>query len=138
MSNPWLQVPASNYERHMGSPEIAQLQFLARTFQEILRQYDSLSLALLGCATGNGLEYVDPQVTKQVTAVDLNPAYLLAYFAIKSPKLQYWNRGGVRRNRFKIPTQIKIGCGGYESGIDPQARKWSKRGINARVLPAKA
>src|SRR5258706_2829717 len=76
MNNPWLQIPASDYEGHMSSPNIAQQQFLAQTFQEALSKYDSTFIAYLGCTTGNGLEFVNSDVTKKVTAIDLNPKYL--------------------------------------------------------------
>ncbi len=76
MNNPWLQIPASDYEGHMGSPDIGQLQFLARTFQESLIKYDASAIALLGCATGNGLEYINSEVTGKLTAIDINPEYL--------------------------------------------------------------
>jgi precorrin-6B methylase 2 len=76
MHNPWLHIPASDYEGHMSSPHIAQQQFLAQTFQETLNTYDSRFIAYLGCTTGNGLEFVNSDVTKQVTAIDLNPKYL--------------------------------------------------------------
>jgi SAM-dependent methyltransferase len=76
MNNPWLQIPASDYEGHMSSPNIAQQQFLAQTFQEALSKHDSIYLAYLGCTTGNGLEYVNSNITKKVTAIDLNPEYL--------------------------------------------------------------
>jgi len=76
MNNPWLQIPASDYEGHMSSPEIAQQQFLAQTFQEALCKYDSTFLAYLGCTTGNGLDFVNSDVTQKVTAIDLNPKYL--------------------------------------------------------------
>jgi len=45
MTNPWLQIPASDYEGHMGSPEVAQLTLLAQTFKEALNKYDSKSMA---------------------------------------------------------------------------------------------
>jgi ubiquinone/menaquinone biosynthesis C-methylase UbiE len=76
MNNPWLQIPAADYEGHMSSPEIAQQQFLARTFKESLGKYESSIIAMLGCTTGNGLEHVNPAVTKKITAVDLNSEYL--------------------------------------------------------------
>lgn len=76
MNNPWLEIPASDYEGHMSSPDIAQQQFLAQTFQEALRTYNSTFVALLGCTTGNGLEFVNSDVTRKVTAVDINPKYL--------------------------------------------------------------
>lgn len=65
MNNPWLQIPASDYEGHMSSPNIAQQQFLAQTFQEVLSKYDSTFIAYLECTTGNGLEFVNSDVTKK-------------------------------------------------------------------------
>jgi SAM-dependent methyltransferase len=76
MTNPWLQIPASDYEGHMGSPHVAQLSFLAQAFKESLDKYESSSIAMLGCATGNGLEYVKKDTTRRVTAIDINPEYL--------------------------------------------------------------
>jgi len=60
----------------MGSPNVAQLSFLAKTFNETLENHDCNTIALLGCATGNGLEYVKNELTQRVTAVDINPEYL--------------------------------------------------------------
>jgi len=76
MTNPWLRIPASDYEGHMGSPNVAQQSFLAQTFKESLDNHDSSTIALLGCATGNGLEYVNNNATQRVTAIDINPEYL--------------------------------------------------------------
>ena len=76
MINPWLQIPASDYEGHMSSPKVAQQSFLAQTFKELLERHDSSTIALLGCATGNGLEFVDKDATRRVTVVDINPEYL--------------------------------------------------------------
>ncbi|MHB1356460.1 MAG: DUF454 family protein [Anaerolineae bacterium] len=76
MDNPWLHIPVADYEGHMSDPHIDQQQFLATTFKETLERHDSTSIALLGCATGNGLEYVNSDVTRKLTAVDVNPQYL--------------------------------------------------------------
>ncbi len=76
MTNPWLRIPASDYEGHMGSPNVAQQSFLAQTFKESLDNHDSSTIALLGCSTGNGLEYVNNNATQRVTAIDINPEYL--------------------------------------------------------------
>jgi SAM-dependent methyltransferase len=76
MDNPWLHIPAADYEGHMSSPAIAQQQFLAGVFKKSLENYDSTSVALLGCATGNGLEHMNAEITRKVTAVDINPEYL--------------------------------------------------------------
>ena len=76
MINPWLHIPAFDYEGHMGNPNVAQLSLLADTFKESLSNHDGTSIALLGCATGNGLEYIDRSVTRQMTVIDVNPEYL--------------------------------------------------------------
>ena len=76
MDNPWLHIPASDYEGHMSSPHIAQQQFLVQIFQETLSKYDNSSIALLGCTTGNGLQFVNSTTTQKVTAIDINPEYL--------------------------------------------------------------
>jgi SAM-dependent methyltransferase len=76
MGNPWLHIPAVDYEGHMGSPDVDQLSFLGRTFKQSLENYDCDTVALLGCATGNGLEYINTAATRKVTAIDINSEYL--------------------------------------------------------------
>jgi len=76
MTNPWLHIPASDYEGHMGLPSVDQLSFLAQILKEFLSKYESTSLAYLGCATGNGLAHIDTQITKRLTVIDINPEYL--------------------------------------------------------------
>ena len=60
----------------MDSPNVAQLSFLAKTFKEALENHNCNTIALLGCATGNGLEYIKNEATERVTAVDINPEYI--------------------------------------------------------------
>lgn len=76
MENPWLNIPAADYEAHMSSPNVDQRAFLGRTFKEALEKHDCGKVALLGCATGNGLEYINSEATEKVTAIDINPEYL--------------------------------------------------------------
>jgi SAM-dependent methyltransferase len=75
MDNPWLNIPASDYEGHMRLPEVDQLSFFGDMLKEALDKYDSRSFAYLGCATGNGLEYIRNDKTHKVTAIDINPEY---------------------------------------------------------------
>ncbi len=72
--DPWLDIPAEDYEGHMGV--VGQLPLLARLLGELVGRLRPRRLALPGCATGGGLEHVDPAVTRVVAAVDLNPRYL--------------------------------------------------------------
>lgn len=78
MSNPWLTVPLEDYEGHMNSAEVRQLGVLSELFAEALTLCRPASVAILGIAGGNGLERIDPNVTKRIIGVDVNPAYLNA------------------------------------------------------------
>jgi len=73
--NPWLDVPGEEYEAHMGSPGVQQLEYLARIFAEVLTSYRPEALAVPGCATGNGFEHI-PAGASRVVGVDFNPQYL--------------------------------------------------------------
>jgi SAM-dependent methyltransferase len=74
MNNPWLNISSSDYENHMT--EIGQEQTLSRLTKYYLEKYQPATFALPGCSTGNGLEHVDPEITHEVFAVDINPEYL--------------------------------------------------------------
>lgn len=76
MINPWLHIPARDYEAHMASPEVDQTRVLKGIFASALAKYTPKSLAVIGCATGNGFEHIDTKQTDYVAAVDINPAYL--------------------------------------------------------------
>ena len=74
--NPWTVVPAADYERHMGPEGVDQLAPLSAIFQEVYLATQPDRALVLGCATGNGLEHVDPSVTQRVVGVDVNLQYL--------------------------------------------------------------
>lgn len=74
--NPWLDVPAAEYQAHMLSPEVAQWDALAELFSHALRVTRPQRLLFLGCGVGNGLQHVDPAITREVTGIDINPQYL--------------------------------------------------------------
>lgn len=76
MANPWLKIPASDYEAHMALPEVAQAQTLDALFASALAEYAPTSLAVLGCTTGRGFEQIDTTQTQRVVGVDINPKYL--------------------------------------------------------------
>lgn len=76
MTNPWLDIPEADYVGHMSSPAVGQAPVLARLLGSVLETVRPATVLLLGGATGNGLEYVDPAVTQRVLVVDINPAYL--------------------------------------------------------------
>jgi SAM-dependent methyltransferase len=74
--NPWSLVPAADYEAHMGKGGMDQLAPLSAIFGKVYAALRPARLALLGCATGNGLEHVDPAITRRVVGVDVNIQYL--------------------------------------------------------------
>jgi len=76
--NPWLRIPAADYEGHMGPGCADQLAPLAAIFGDVLRLLRPPRVALLGCATGNGVEHVDLAVTRHLLAVDISPEYVAA------------------------------------------------------------
>jgi SAM-dependent methyltransferase len=96
--NPWSVVPAADYERHMGRDGADQLAPLASVFQEVYLATQPDRLLVLGCGTGDGLEHVDPSVTKRIVGVDVNLQYL-----------------GIARQRFlHLGARLELYCGDAE------------------------
>lgn len=93
MSSPWLHVPLEDYEGHMLSPEVAQLDVLAVLFREVLDYCHPSSVAILGIAGGNGVDQIDPNVTRRIAGIDVNPGYLAAV-----------------RRRFRALNDIELYC----------------------------
>src|ERR1017187_10517833 len=77
MKNPWLDIPLADYEGHMALPNVGQAQLLSDVFAGALSKYAPRSVAVLGCAGGNGLDRISSKVTERVVGVDLNPDYVL-------------------------------------------------------------
>lgn len=77
MANPWRTVPLADYEGHMRSDHVQQLDALSKLFAKALASCQPVSVAVLGVAGGNGLEQIDLS-TQRVLGIDLNPSYLEA------------------------------------------------------------
>ena len=75
MSNPWLVVPLADYEGHMALPGIEQAQLLSDIFSGVLEQFSPRSVAVIGCAGGNGFDRI-PSSISRVVGVDLNPHFI--------------------------------------------------------------
>src|SRR5579862_3696940 len=73
-ANPWLRIPAEQYEGHMAA--IGQSAVLRDLFSLVYAERRPHRLAVLGCGTGGDLQQVDPTVTEVVVGVDINPDYL--------------------------------------------------------------
>jgi hypothetical protein len=76
MPNPWLSIPLADYEGHMKSAQVQQLDALSELFAEVLARCHPASIAVLGIAGGNGLDRVDGSITRRVVGLDVNPVYL--------------------------------------------------------------
>ncbi len=76
MQNPWLEIPLADYEGHMASEAVRQLEPLAVLFSEVLARRQPESVALLGVAGGNGLDRIDCGTTHRIVGVDCNPSYI--------------------------------------------------------------
>jgi len=71
----WLDIPLGDYEGHMALPSVGQAAMLADQLALLIARTSPRSIAIAGCAGGNGLERVGPPV-ERVVAIDINPAYL--------------------------------------------------------------
>jgi SAM-dependent methyltransferase len=74
--NPWLAIPLADYEAHMALPQVGQAALLAELLATAVREHAPGSVAIFGCAGGNGFDRV-PLDTRLV-GVDLNAEYIAA------------------------------------------------------------
>jgi ubiquinone/menaquinone biosynthesis C-methylase UbiE len=75
-TNPWLLIPAADYERHMADPEVGQHDFLNDVIKDVLKRHPPKKMLVAGCATGNGFEHIDYNTVEKVVAIDINPEYI--------------------------------------------------------------
>jgi SAM-dependent methyltransferase len=78
MRTPWLDIPLGDYEQHMALPQVGQARLLADQLDELLVAYRPSSVAIIGCAGGNGLDRVAGKGVERVVGVDINPLYVEA------------------------------------------------------------
>jgi SAM-dependent methyltransferase len=76
MANPWLEIDVADYLGHMHSPAVNQGPILNELLREALQDLRPRTVLVVGCSDGNGLEHVDPAITRSVTALDINPVFL--------------------------------------------------------------
>ena len=76
--NPWLEIELEDYESHMALSSIGQAQYLSGVFANSVQKYSPKSVAILGCAGGNGLEAISNSLVERVVCVDINQEYLAA------------------------------------------------------------
>lgn len=76
MGNPWLSIPLEDYEGHMALPDVGQANMLVNEFEELLKAYTPTSVALIGCAGGNGFEEATKAGVTRLVGLDINPSYI--------------------------------------------------------------
>ena len=76
--NPWNAIPLSDYEAHMALPAVAQAGLIADELARAVEVHQPASVAVLGCAGGNGLDRLIGSSTRRVVAVDINPSFVAA------------------------------------------------------------
>jgi len=83
----------------MALPEVGQASLLADIFERALREFRPGSVAVVGCAGGNGLDRIDRTRTTRVVGIDVNPAYLEAarHGTRESCRGWSWSRATSRR-----------------------------------------
>lgn len=73
-TNPWLEISAEDYEGHMSSSNVRQLQTLGKIFRDLIHEFNPRILMIPGCTTGNGFEEI--KEAEKVIGIDINPDYL--------------------------------------------------------------
>lgn len=93
MHTPWLDIPLADYEAHMSLSSVGQADMLSTLFAQLLAKFSPPSLAVIGCAGGNGFDHIQPETSKRAVGVDINPRYIQAAFdryAEKIPGLELY------------------------------------------------
>jgi Methyltransferase domain len=76
MKNPWLEIPLSDYEGHMELPQIGQADMLAQELASAVREHSPASVAVIGCAGGNGFDRLQRSGVERIVGIDINPEYV--------------------------------------------------------------
>lgn len=76
MSSPWLDIPLEEYEGHMSMATVGQAQLIAQHLEELVRESTPASVAVIGCAGGNGFERLVGSGVSRVVGVDINAQYV--------------------------------------------------------------
>ena len=76
MSTPWFDIPLEDYESHMSLPTVGQGQLIAQQMEDLVREHAPASVAVIGCAGGNGFERLVGSTVSRVVGVDINAQYV--------------------------------------------------------------
>jgi SAM-dependent methyltransferase len=86
-SNPWLHIPLEDYEQHMSHHLVGQSTLLNALTKKYLDEIKPATAVFLGIAGGNGLEYINNKITKNVYGIDINQDYLDTAFKRYKPRI---------------------------------------------------
>lgn len=75
-SNPWKEIPLTDYENHMRHDSVMQLQAINKLMKGQLESYPIGNAMILGIAGGNGLEHIQKDKIKKAYCIDINSLYL--------------------------------------------------------------
>jgi hypothetical protein len=76
MTDPWLEIPLDDYEGHMALPAVGPAQMIAEQFDRALVRWAPTSIAVIGCAGGNGFDRIADGALVRLVGVDVNPDYI--------------------------------------------------------------
>jgi ubiquinone/menaquinone biosynthesis C-methylase UbiE len=76
VSSPWLDIPLEDYEAHMSLASVGQAQLIAQHLEQLVRESEPASVAVIGCAGGNGFECLVEAGVSRVVGVDINARYV--------------------------------------------------------------
>lgn len=76
MTNPWLAIPLADYEGHMALPAVGQAEMVANEFEALLKSHAPQTVALVGCAGGNGFDKAAEVGVTRLVGIDINARYI--------------------------------------------------------------
>jgi SAM-dependent methyltransferase len=76
LTNPWNTISLADYEAHMALPTVGQAALIANELSRAGEAHGPASIAVLGCAGGNGLERLLGGSARRVVALDINRDYV--------------------------------------------------------------
>ena len=91
MTNPWLTIPLADYEGHMASPVVGQAEMVAHEFEVLLKIHVPTTVALIGCAGGNGFEKAAEVGITRLVGIDINANYIADAKIATPAAFQAWS-----------------------------------------------
>jgi len=100
MSSPWLRLPLTDYEGHMSAPNVGQANLLADVLESVLSELRPATVAVIGCAGGNGFDRIDPLEVARVVGTQSNPEFGAVELVYAALVFEYVDVPSALRNLF--------------------------------------